>query len=144
MLGKASEGAWIELGVSLAALVGDSNSTKWTTELLGPDAGFAKKLRDVLHWFKTRLPRYKPVAEGAGISLSDLRLALLWSETLRDARNSIHHGVQTPTTPNFETVSTFLLTATTHLPVLHKLYEAAIDAYALSRRTSATAPAGTP
>jgi len=39
MLGKASEGAWIELGVALAAASGlqDAKTKKWSADLIGPD-----------------------------------------------------------------------------------------------------------
>jgi hypothetical protein len=130
MLGKASEGAWIELGVALAEVVGldDAQVKEWADGLLGSDIGFAKKLRETLRFYETRQSTFKPLAQQVGVTLEDLRTAMLWSDSLRDARNVIHHRVSTNTDPNYEIVATLLLAAVPHLQTLYYLYKVARDA----------------
>jgi|SRR5579871_1196824 len=134
MLGKASEGAWIELGVALAEFVGasDPKIKKWADGLTGPEIGFAKKLRDIVIFYETRQTTLKPVAQQAGTTLEDLRTAMLWSDTLRDARNAIHHRVSTSTDASYEMVVTLLLAAVPHLQTIYSLYRAVHEAKPLS------------
>jgi hypothetical protein len=130
MLGKASEGAWIELGVALSRFAGptDAKLVRWADTLVGPDIGFAKKLREIVTFYETRQQLFKPLGQQIGVTIDDMRIAMLWSDTLRDARNAIHHRVSPSTKATYETVATLLLAAVPHLNTIYRLYDAATTA----------------
>jgi hypothetical protein len=132
MLGKASEGAWIELGVALSRFVGptDPKLVKWAEALVGPDIGCAKKLREIVNFYETRQQTFKPLGQQIGVTLDDVRTAMLWSDTLRDARNAIHHRVSPSTNATYETVATLPLAAVPHLQTIYRLYSAGTTASA--------------
>ncbi len=132
MLRKASEGAWIELGVALSKFAGptDVKLAKWADALVGQDIGFAKKLREIVNFYETRQQLFKPLGQQIGVALDDVRTAMLWSDTLRGARNAIHHRVSPTTDATYETVATLLLAAVPHLQTIYGLYSAAITATA--------------
>jgi hypothetical protein len=134
MLGKASEGIWIELGVALCDLIGhsDAKAKKLGEALVGPEIGFAKKLREILAFYESHQPTFKPLAQQVGVKIEDVRTAMLWSDTLRDARNAIHHRVSTSTDASYEIVATLLLAAVPHLQTIYSLHRAAKDAKPLS------------
>jgi len=136
MLGKASEGIWIELGVTLRAFVGpgDIKAKKWAESLVGPDVGFARKLREIVSFYETRQNAFKALAQQAEVTLEDIRTAALWSDTLRDARNAIHHRVSTSTDASYEIVATLLLAAVPHLQTIYRLYDAAQTAVTASAK----------
>ena len=123
MLGKASEGAWIETGLALAGFIGseEPNARKLTENIGGSEFGFAKKMREIMNFFETRQPAFKRVAQQAGITLHDMRVAMQWSETLRDARNAVHHEVESFAEHTYETVAVLLLATIPSLRTLHGL-----------------------
>jgi hypothetical protein len=129
MLGKASEGTWIELGVALVNTMPESESgklEKFREDLIGHNAGFAKKLRDVLKLYETRQDVFKTIGQRSGVTLDDLRVAMIWADTLRDSRNVIHHRTEPSMSQTYETVTTLLLCAAPHLRNLYRLYESAL------------------
>ena len=57
MLGKASEGTWIEFGLALLPILPPDEATKrgkLQQEWSGPDVGFSKKMRDIMKLVETR------------------------------------------------------------------------------------------
>lgn len=124
MLGKASEGAWIELGVTLAAFVGlsDSKVQRFVDELNGPETGFAKKMRSIMTFVESRSVVLGDILRAVGVTLHDLRMAMLWSDSLRDVRNTVHHGVRSFAEPTYETAVTLLMSGIPHLKTLSGLY----------------------
>lgn len=130
MLGKASEGAWIELGVALALFVGrdDPKLKKFVDILVGPETGFAKKLRDVVTFYENRQVMFKALGQQSGVTLDDVRTAMLWSDTLRGARNAIHHRASPSIYATYETVATLLFAAVPHLQTIHRLHSTATKA----------------
>lgn len=128
MLGKASEGTWIETGLALVSSLPDEDADKrerlrhqWS----GPDVGFAKKMRDILKFYEDRQGAFKQLGIAANVRLDELRMAMIWSDSLREARNVVHHNVDTNINPTFEMVSTLFLAALPNLNVLHRLTVAA-------------------
>ena len=124
MLGKASEGTWVETGLALlSALPADEapKREKMGQEWNGPDVGFAKKMRDIVKLYETRQDVFKQIGTSANVRLDELRMAMLWSDALRDARNVIHHNVDTNINPTFDMVSTLFLAALPNLKTLHRL-----------------------
>lgn len=128
MLGKASEGTWIEAGLALLSALPDDDATardKRRLDWSGPDVGFARKMREIMKLYETRQDVFKQVGATANVRLDELRMTMIWSDSLRDARNVVHHNVDTNINPTFEMVSTLFLAALPNLRALHRLRIAA-------------------
>lgn len=124
MLGKASEGAWLELGSALLSAHQGTEFRKQKTILEDPMLGPIKKIEAVLAIFD-RQDIFRTISETAGIRPQELRSAAMWSDAVRDSRNTIHFGVE-PATPNtYEKVATLLLAAVSNIRILYKLRSAA-------------------
>lgn len=122
MLGKASEGSWIEFGKAIALKISSAEGRETFRDMLNnPNQSFAAKLRKVMSQYERAQHLYKPTAKKLNVSLDDVRLAHQWSELVRDTRNSVHHDSDPNLVPTFENVSTLLLCGSRHLNVLHTL-----------------------
>jgi len=132
MLGRASEGAWIELGSALFSILPPNELkqvTKPKNDFDNPAFGVGKKIEIVVSLF-SRQDLFLIIAEESGVTLSDLRQSANWSTTLQDARNIIHFG-NTPAIPTtYEKVAVFLLGAVPHLRVLYNIISSANKIYA--------------
>jgi hypothetical protein len=128
MLGKkASEGAWLELGASLLQLVPPTDEQKYSKQrnaLEDPMVGPLRKVEAVLAVYDHQ-ELFGPITKASGVRLQELRTVAVWSDAVRDSRNTIHFGV-TPTTPNtYEKVAALLIGAVPHIRVLYRVKEAA-------------------
>lgn len=124
MLGKASEGAWLELGAALLGVHQGSDFKKQRAVLEDPQIGTGKKIDAVLAIFE-RQDIFRPVSEKSGVRPQELKSVSIWSDAVRDSRNTIHFGV-TPATPNtYEKVATLLVGAVPHARVLYQVKDAA-------------------
>lgn len=124
MLGKASEGSWIEMGIALLTALPDEDANrrdKLRQEWSGPDVGIARKMRDIMKLYETRQDVFKTIGVRADVRLDDLRMAMIWSESIRDARNVVHHSVDPNINPTFEMISTLFMAALSHLKALHRI-----------------------
>lgn len=123
MLGKASEGAWLELGSALIQALSPNNTKsvkKQKEELENPVFGIGKKIATVITLYE-RQDLFAAIAERSGISIRELRTAADWSDTIRDSRNTIHFGVE-PSVPNsYEKVAALLLGAVPYLRTIYKI-----------------------
>lgn len=123
MLGKASEGAWIELGVSLAKLIParkNFDPKKTQDGFLSPFIGIAKKISDVVKLYEdSHLP--KEVQEQSGIKLQDLRNTMVWADGVRESRNSIHYGAEPAMSNCYEKVAAFLIGAVPYLRIIYNV-----------------------
>lgn len=127
MIGKASEGAWLELGGALMHKVPPTmhSSVKKQREILeDPNAGPMRKIQAVIALYE-RSDIFSTIIEAAGIRRQELVSAGAWSDIVRDSRNTIHFGVA-PATPNTnDKVAVLLLGVSPHMRVLYKLKAAA-------------------
>lgn len=127
MLGKASEGAWLELGAALVALIPASEQSRYAKPcamLEDSMAGPYRKVEAVLAIFDHQ-DRFGDVARASGVKPKDLRPAAVWSDAVRDSRNTIHFGVA-PAVPNtYEKVAALLLGAVPNVRLLYRLKNAA-------------------
>lgn len=127
MLGKGSEGAWLELGAALVALVPKTEDLKYSKQrsiLEDPMIGTYKKIEAVLTIFDHQ-DLFGAVTKASGVRLQELRAVAVWSDSVRDARNTIHFGV-TPTTPNtYEKLAALLLGAVSNVRILYRVKDAA-------------------
>ncbi len=122
MLGKASEGAWIELGLSLVEAFPKSTSLnveKWKNTFADSFVGIGKKISGVLKLFER--PELKPVSDRAGIKVQDLRNAVIWADQVRESRNSIHYGAKPAMSNSYEKVAALLIGAIPHMTIIYRL-----------------------
>ena len=120
MLGKASEEAWIDVGVALyEALPGDQ--TKKIEDLTDPQTSIYRVLRTVVKLYE------HSALDGIrrGSEVRNLNDALMWSDTVRDSRNVVHPG-STSSTPNtYEKVAALLLGVVPRMRELYRVRDAA-------------------
>lgn len=129
MLGKATEGAWLDLGASLADWPPDSQASAIASireRLEDPYLGIAKKIEDVIALYE-RQDIFQDLSEKSGVSLNDLRHVSTWSHTVRQSRNTIHFGVEAPTPNTYEKIAALLLGAVPNLRVIYRLKNACQD-----------------
>jgi hypothetical protein len=123
MLGKASEGAWVEVGLKLAGSVPPDapvNGAKVKERLEDPSVGIGKKIAETLHLYE-RADIFKALHQDSGVTIQDLRNAVIWADGVRESRNSVHYGVH-PSMPNtYEKVAALLIGAVPHLRLLYRI-----------------------
>ena len=126
MLGKALEGAWLELGSSLLAAVPAGQAPKFGKQravLEDPMIGTFRKIEGVLAIYDHQ-DVFKPIALASGIRLQELRSVAVWSDAIRDSRNTIHFGVTAATPNTYEKLAALLIGAVSNVRVLYRLKEA--------------------
>ncbi len=124
MLGAAAEGAWVELALSLGnAIPTHFKVTKALDEVNGQ-----RSMPRVLKYM-TELLEDKSlcgqILANARVTLSDVRAAATWTDTVRDSRNVLHWGVVPDITNSFEKASVLLISATPSLRTVWTVREAA-------------------
>jgi len=128
MLGKASEGVWIELGKSLIDSLPEPKRMKKAKDrstLDNPIDGFGRKLKLIVNMVETGQTEFSQLIKYAEVSLDEFRLANQWSDLLRDTRNVVHYGNEPHLAHNHENVATLLLSGSKHLKALLALQAAA-------------------
>jgi hypothetical protein len=127
MLGKAAEGAWIELGLSLLRrpeAQATLDADKLRANLESPKLGIAKKIGEVVKLYE-RHDICGALWARAGVRPQDLRNAVIWADTVRDSRNTVHYGVQPAMRNSYDKVAVLLVAAVAHLRVLYLIINAA-------------------
>lgn len=126
MLGKASEGAWIELGLDLSKSIPQSapiKAEKVRDKFEDPFIGIGKKIVEILKLYE-RTDIFSDLQSKSGVKVQDLRNAVIWSDAVRESRNSVHYGVK-PSMPNsYEKVAALLIGAVPHLRLIFRIIEA--------------------
>lgn len=123
MLGKASEGAWLELGVSLLSYVPSqhqSNFNKQRAILEDPMMGTYRKIEAVLTAYD-RKDVFGSLYGLSGIKPKELRAVVVWSDAVRDSRNTIHFGVSSATPNTYEKVAVLLIGTAPNMRILYRL-----------------------
>lgn len=131
MLGKASEGAWLELGASLLEFVPDGQRTRFARQqftLEDPMLGLLRKVEAVISMYEHQ-EIFAPVTKACGIRLQELRSVAVWSDAVRESRNTIHFGVQAAVPNTYEKLTALLIGAVPNVRVLYRL-KASTDALA--------------
>lgn len=126
MLGKVVEGAWIEMGISLANLAikldFDKEKNEKLIDYLKGQEGFNKKVEKIVSFYSSHhRDWFNDLRISSGIQINHLTEIRVWTDVVRESRNAIHFGA-VPTTPNtFEKASTLLLAASKNLQTLYRL-----------------------
>jgi hypothetical protein len=115
MVGRASEIGWSELAAALSArnMPGGKGLT---------DDSIATKIRAIVRLAES--DQGKDLLKAAGVPLSEIRDASVWAHAVRDARNSVHHGVAASVENDYETVAVLLLSAVPNLRLVYMLMHA--------------------
>jgi len=126
MLGRASEGAWIELGLKLVDTVPQESQVKAQSvkeKLEDSFVSISKKIMETLKLYEHK-DIFAKIYKESGVNLQDLRNAVIWSDSVRESRNSIHYGVE-PSMPNtYEKVAALLISAVPHLRLIYRIIQA--------------------
>lgn len=121
MLGRASEGSWLELGDALLNYLPATTTKKYAKQrevLESPMAGPQKKVAAVLEMYEHR-DDFSAIWERANVRSLDLKSVATWSDSVRDSRNTIHFGVA-PAIPNtYEKLAALLIGA---VPMIRTIY----------------------
>ena len=143
MLGKATEGAWLQLGAGLIEALHEPDKhhvERQKADLENPAIGISKKI-DLVVTLYERQDLYTAVAERSKVSVQELRVAAVWSDTVRDSRNTIHFGVG-PSLPNtYEKLAALILGAAPQLRLLYRVLAACGEASGAQQLAEAD-PAG--
>jgi len=122
LLGKAVEGAWTELCLSLAEGAGDTKTEAAIREGELHFRQIVRRCRSLYTRDQLALARKE-----SGVSVPDLNETADWTDSVRAARNAIHFGVR-PSVPNsYEKAAVMLLLAVEHLTRLYAVRQAISD-----------------
>lgn len=127
MLGKAMEGAWVELGIALAdALpsIAKSQGEKVIEKLKDENRGIARKINDVRTLYERR-DLLEPVIKTAAVRPEELESVVIWSNVVRVARNAIHFGAKPAVANNYEKAAVLFLEAARGLGMMYRIKQAA-------------------
>ena len=130
MLGKASEGAWLDLGLTLCGVIPADKAKeaeKIRSRLVDPFVGVGKKILEVLKLYESTILS-ADIIKISGVRPQDLRNAVVWADTVRESRNSVHYGVEPAMSNSHEKVGTLLIAAVPHLKLLYAVKSAAAKA----------------
>lgn len=123
MLGKAMEGAWIELGWTLANAMPDeapSKKDKTIEAILDEKVPLAAKIGKITSLYAEEAT-FGELRRAAGIRPGELNGPVVWSNAVREARNAIHFGVR-PAPPNtYEKVGLLLIEGANSLKTLYRI-----------------------
>lgn len=130
VLSKAAEGAWIEMGLSLAkalqkslAPTPSSLSAKTEKYLKDPCRSFADKIDDIVKIYEHHeMPT--SIRQHNGVEL-DLNEQILWTTELRKSRNAVHYGTLAPMPNTYEKVSALFMAATVSFQRIYEVRRAA-------------------
>jgi len=128
MLGAASEGVWIELGRAIAnACPRSSKSQKIDNALDTSSRGIGYLVKQIVEMCENR-NETGDILKQANVTLAEVRCAALWWDTIREARNVLHWGVESAFANSLDKVSALMLSAASHLRTLWKIRTAALGA----------------
>lgn len=125
-LGKAVEGAWIELGLALAKTLpaGDPVRQKVEDNMKDDDRSIAKKITDVRDFYSRR-DLLGTVIKQAGVRPEELNSVIVWADVVREARNAIHFGAAPAVANTYEKVVVLFLDGAKSLSLVYVIKRAA-------------------
>ena len=132
MLGMASEGAWIELGISLVKAASASMNEptrkleKIAEDLRSPYTSALRKMETVRDLYSSK-DILSDVIKRSGYNPSQLSQVLIWSNVVRDSRNAIHYGTDPSSDNTYEKVAVLLLAVPINMRILFSIRSAAED-----------------
>lgn len=129
MLGRASEVAWIQLGLALSHAASSAtsfNADKKKRDLEDPYVGIARKIGIVLEIYSNS--DFESLRKETGIRRQDIKNITIWADCVREGRNSLHYNAEPSMSNCYEKVAALLIAAVPHLRLLVALRAAADNA----------------
>jgi hypothetical protein len=127
LLGKAMEGAWIELGIALAESL-DSSQNHLRHGIIAKvkdeNRSIARKIADVKSLYE-RHNLLEIVFSSAGLRPEQLTSVVIWSDVVREARNAIHFGTKPVLANTYEKVVVLFLEGAKALGLIYRIVGAA-------------------
>jgi hypothetical protein len=123
LLGRASEGAWIELGKNLSDIIPEGapiNGEKLKESMEDQFLGIGKKINAVLKAYERR-DVFHEVYKDSGYKPVELKSCVVWSDAVRESRNSIHYGAEPAMSNSYEKVAALLIGAVPNLKVIYSI-----------------------
>jgi hypothetical protein len=119
-LGKAMEGAWIELGLALAKTLPAADPVRQKVEenMKDDDRSIAKKITDVRDFYSRR-DLLGTVIKQAGVRPEELNSVIVWADVVREARNAIHFGAAPVVANTYEKVVVLFLDGAKSLNLMY-------------------------
>ncbi|MCI0773410.1 MAG: hypothetical protein J4N74_08355 [Chloroflexi bacterium] len=130
MLGLASEGSWIELGVSLldyadaASTIVEEYSATVRDRLHSRHVSVPAKIDEVVTLYG-HADVFADVIKRSGHKAQALGEIVNWSNVVRDSRNAIHYGTDAAVENSYEKVAILLLGCKPYLGIIYRIKDAA-------------------
>ena len=130
MLGMASEGSWIELGISLidyadaASAIDEEKSAAIKGNLHSRHVSVPAKIDEIVELYR-RADVFGEVISRSGYKAQALEEIVNWSNVVRDSRNAIHYGTQASVINTYEKAATLLLGCKQYLGIIFQIKIAA-------------------
>lgn len=132
LLGRASEGAWIELGLALARVVPDGspiNGAKLQEAMENQFLGIGKKIAEVLKAYEQK-DVFGNYYKSSGYKPSDLKSVVVWADAVRESRNSIHYGAQPAMSNSYEKIAALLVGTVPNFKLIYSIIGACNESMA--------------
>lgn len=126
LLGRVAEGAWIELGISLADVIPDGSAIqkdKLKECMEDQFSGIGKKIYEVLKAYE-RKDVFGDIYKNSNYKPSDLKSCVVWGDAVRESRNSIHFGAEPSMSNSYEKVSALLIGTMPNIKVIYSIIKA--------------------
>lgn len=123
LLGRASEGAWIELGLAIAAYLPEDapiNREKLRKNMEDPFQGIGKKIKEVLKAYE-RKDIFTQIYKKSGYNANDLKSSVVWADAVRESRNSVHYGAEPSMSNSYEKVAALLIGAVPNFKIIYSI-----------------------
>jgi hypothetical protein len=127
MLGRASEGAWIELGLKLCAVTPPTahiNIEKIKKILESPNKGIAIKIQETAQLYN-HSDIFGDLYNASGVKREALNNSMVWVDVVRESRNSVHYRAESSMPNTYEKIAALLIGAVRHFRLLYKIINAA-------------------
>ncbi|OME50906.1 hypothetical protein BSK59_21450 [Paenibacillus odorifer] len=122
LLGKAVEGAWVELGISLYTFAGkDLKDPDKLIDKLRNETNFMNRVQQVVKLYEGRHDLFGELIKESKVSIPMIKEIFYWSDVVRDSRNAIHFGVESAFPNTYEKTVVLLMSASSNLKTLYKL-----------------------
>ena len=109
LLGRASEGAWIQLGLAMVNIVADeAKSDKLREAMESPFVGIARKIILNTETYEDKA-LFGNIYKETGINLNRFKSLVVYSDALRDSRNAIHYGAVPVMENTYDKVAVLLM-----------------------------------
>lgn len=127
MLGAASEGIWSELGSALVCAAPETAKSKKLERILNdPYYGAAQLINSVTELCTDRA-QSGDILKDSQVPVAEFQTAVLWSHSVREARNVLHWGATPAVANTYDKVATLMLTTAQHISTLWRIRRTALD-----------------